>query len=400
VGSVVSFPVDLAKFLPGASKTVMARTGIDQGDAYVRQLLNGSSPQLYKWRSALARAQSGGAPATIAVIGDSLGMGAGGGTGGTTNCNAAKVVSWPYRLAQLFTNAGIPASGFACWGDNFVPGGLSALELYDPNISIPTKTNWSMSLSPVTRAFLNSSDTTALNFTPPEATDKIDIYYIQNSGFGTFTVKDGIGGTTLSTVTPAASAAIAKASITRTLSANTISIQRTGTGTSLYIVGIDTWNSAKHLVKVWGCSCYGLQSGDLSGYSGAPWDPRVGLDVPAPDLVIIGPHTNDKEAGVSAATMKTNVQTIITARKAAGADVILTQMHQNSSTTNDSLLPAYSAAYYDLARTNSCPLVDFRLRMQSFAIGNAAARYFDNIHLTKLGQADEANGVFSLVSPQ
>jgi hypothetical protein len=31
----------------------MARTGIDQGDAYVRQLLNGSSPQLYKWRSAL-----------------------------------------------------------------------------------------------------------------------------------------------------------------------------------------------------------------------------------------------------------------------------------------------------------------------------------------------------------
>jgi hypothetical protein len=69
------------------------------------------------WRAAMARVRAGTGRGTLLIVGDSTTMGAGAGTGGTTNLNAAWPKAWPRLMAKLLPTLGVPISDATLQGD-------------------------------------------------------------------------------------------------------------------------------------------------------------------------------------------------------------------------------------------------------------------------------------------
>lgn len=363
----------------------------------IPNVFNFSPTSLPRYRAKLARAIAGGVPVKIAMIGDSTTAGLGSGSGGTQNLNGAKATAYPAQLAKLFNGAGLTANVNSMWGNNALAA-IAAPSPYDPSLSFAGSGVWSAGPTALGGAmFLNSTTTDALSYTPTTSTDSIDVYYVQSTGFATFTVKDG--STTLGTPNAAGTAAFIKASFTRTVSANAINLARTGTGAQLYVAGIDTWNSTTDKVKVLNMGISGTQS---NGYlaNTQTWDFLKSILVVSPDVVVIDLGINDVRNNVAAATYQSNVQTVITTLQTGGIDVVLLRYNPDNSPVNPGLLPAYQGAQYALAAANNIPLIDLTARYGSYATMNAQGDYFDAVHQTAQGYSDFAMSLWQILRPQ
>lgn len=360
-------------------------------------LANYSPSILPKTRVALARVRSQTGSMKLAMIGDSTTAGAGSGSGGTTNMTGARVNSYPMQLKRILQSQGWNVTDENTFGDNDTPGaGTAGITAYDPRLTF-AGSSWSRSsVGLAGLMFFNASGTDAMTFAPTTPIDTCDVYYIQASGDATFTVADASG--TLATINASGSSAQGKQTITRTApNTNPISIAKTAgtSASSLFIDGLDCYNSHIPSIRIYNFGAYGQQSGGFVG-TASPWSPQNLLTKLASDLTTFDLGINDIRQNTSAATYTANMTALLTTAKGVG-DAVIVANHPDNAPVNPSLVPQFIAARSQLSAAFNVPIIDFTALFVSFSA--SSSEYFDPVHLLATGYADEANLLAQTLAP-
>lgn len=345
---------------------------------------------LRNWRKAIANVRTGAGLARVACIGDSNTMGRGAGTG-VNFMGGARAKSYPTYLAAILDKT-IGANANNLFGSGNVVSPLT--EGYDPRLSLAS--GWSVSglTSLGGGMYTNSTNTNAMSFTPGEAVDTFDVYYLKNGGLATFTL-DVDGGSVLATINSDAngnpSPGTLRATVSASLGTHTLNIKRNGTGAALYIIGVDAYNSAARKVQVLNMGASGWTANDWI-QSPQPFSPLNALAASTPSLSIISLGLNDARTDADTSAFQGRMQTLITTAKGLG-DVILVVPHRPDPSWNTTArFDVIRAAYYALAASNSLPLIDFSLRM-TYVDYNTLGFYTDAAHPNSLGYFDKAGAI-------
>lgn len=348
---------------------------------------------LPKWRKALAKARLGDANATIACIGDSTTMAQGGGTSGTNNLSGARARSWPRILASILTSSSLPFEETAVWGDGAIGASYSSVG-YDPRMAIGA--GWAPSGGSLGGGYWKNTTTqNALTFTPTQAFNTIDVWFIQIGGNATFTVD--IGGAALATINSSGTNNLVKQTVSTGASAATgsINIKRTSTGAEqCLIMGIDAYDNSRKSVRVWNMGVAGSKVGDWTPQN-VPWDRGASLGLTTPDLGIINLGINDwrDTNNTDTASFTTSYQNVIDRVRQSG-DVIMVVPVPSSTTSAAAANQARIAqAIRDLAAANNCPLIDLTDRIGDYNAANTLGLYYDSLHPTGLGYADVGQAI-------
>jgi lysophospholipase L1-like esterase len=346
------------------------------------------------WDAALVARAAGLRNAKILLIGDSTfaGYGASGISGYNNNAVASNIAS---DLASAF-NATIPSQQSSFFGN----GNNQAT----PNITswdarMVQGAGWAANGTTVGgKWFQNNSDTSSLSFTPTQAFDTIDVYWVEGGGNGTFTVNVD-GGATLATVNTSVSPfnLIRKTTISVPggLTTHTINLQRNGVGGLVIFQGMDTYNSAQKIISVWN----GAGAGDKSvSYIQAtnPGDYLNFAKFLTPDLCVISSEINDWNALTSIATYTSQLQTIISACKQSGDVILVTAPAEATVLASQATQDQYNAAYAQLAASNNIPIMittSIDANWSSYTAANAAGRMFDQTHPNGPGYANWASAI-------
>jgi lysophospholipase L1-like esterase len=349
---------------------------------------SGPGANLKTWRKALARVRAGAGQAKILCVGDSttFGMGAGTGAQGTIG---ARTKSWPVKLAEILNAAGIPAHAGSICGN----GALTDADFvaYDPRLTLGAGWAQSTVTSLATRTWLNTTSVNPLNFTPARAFDTIEVYYLQNAGYGTFTV--GVdGGAAAATINAAGAQALMKATVTVPKGTHTINIARNGTGAGVHIAHINTFDSTAPAVSVINAGWSGAATSSWDSVT-SPWSPGNAIGVIAPDLTILNLGINNWRAAppVDVPTFKTQLANTLLRAKATGDVILLGPPPSEIGAALPENQAAYLLAIYEIALANNVPVIDITQRFGSHEDANALGFYFDQLHPNGLGYADIAH---------
>lgn len=338
--------------------------------------------------------------AKIAFIGDStwLGVGdiatAGPGAGDpTVPPNVVKSRSIASQLAANMIAAGFPTRFDAVAGAVGLTGAFNTVQNgYNSDITVPA--DWTAANLGVGAPFFTSptGTTSSYVFTPPVAADTFEILYGLFPGNGTFTVTDA-SGTLATQATANAAQLYGRITVTRaTASRLPISIQQSVNGTNGIQIGmIFPYNSAAPAVEFVNLGAAGSTTGTWVAGS-STWRPLNAAAFLAFDAVVINLGLNDKNTGVAASTYQTNLQSIVSAFKAAGSDIILVHPHSGLGGTPYDFDASYDAAWYVVAAT---AIAQGDLRSVSLV----TADYFDTVHLVGAGYGKEAAYLSQLLVP-
>ena len=398
----------LAAIVFASSAVAVPAVSTPVSQAFIQQnavpgVFNYDTSKLPKWRAALSRVVSGAGKASVLFYGDSTTRCWGGGNSGTFLIVGAGPLCIPAKLTALFNGSGVPASDDFVFGNGLVGNGVTDFVTYDARFSFGS--GWSVAgigNSLGAGAFTNSANTTAMTFTPNFNVDTCAIFYAQSAGNGTAVVSDS-GGTfaTNGTFSTSGTAQVASITVGRaTPSRLPISIARNGTGSALYILGLNCTDSTTPRVSFAHSATAGWASSNYTAI--ASWSVNSNpCSVPA-DLIVLDLGLNDRNAAVSASVYQTQMQTIITNAKACGADVLLVRYPPPNPATwsNSALEPVYASALYALATSNGLPLIDLTYRFGGSYAAMPPGESYDGVHLTKTGYADKAMALFSILRPQ
>jgi lysophospholipase L1-like esterase len=353
-----------------------------------------------KLRMGAARIRSGpfvGSTFKIACIGDSVMNGY---DAVSTNSlyPGARPLAIPQLLANVLLNGSrLPAQSDS-WFGNPPTGTAAALMAYDTRLNIINFTTTGFN-GPGGAALDSVVNGASIAFTPASAFDTIDIFYAQQATGGSFTVNVD-GGATLATINTTGALAYIKQTITGVArGTHTINLTTTST-TDTQINGMAVRDSTIPRAEIYQLSINGVTAGSYNGvFSGR--GPTLGIPVVAPDVSFINLTINDINlVNETVAAYTTNLQSIITACAASG-DVILCIGNPGSEAnqTNGVGL-GYINAVYALAApggpngVNGLPVLDFVVRMVSFAVANALSPYYDtnvpSLHPGRIWYADHA----------
>jgi len=135
------------------------------------------------------------------------------------------------------------------------------------------------------------------------------------------------------------------------------------------ICGLDVQKTADG-VRVHKLGGTGSASSSWTAVNAAYW--QAGLTALAPNLVTILLGTNDQGASMTAATYRTNIQTMITRIRAAlpVADIALIMPCENQRVANTYAMSVYAKEAYELAAINNCAWLDLQ-----YVFGDTAAQY-------------------------
>jgi hypothetical protein len=238
-----------------------------------------------------------------------------------------------------------------------------------------------------------NTSTAAMTFTPEKAWNTVEIEYITNPGFGTFTVKNGAN--TMATVDPRAPGFTLEKNTYTTGGAAAIqalNIARTGTGGGIFILSGRTYDSATKSVLL--CNA-GSNSSAATG-----WATNGGLDFygclsritkRAADLLVIALCVNDWNASPTAVwTWDANIRILIEQQLATGGRVMLVGEPQSdpaayaSAATQTEFLRRLMA----LAKLYRLSYMNVQKRWGSYAEANAAGFMSDQRHASITGGAD------------
>jgi len=135
------------------------------------------------------------------------------------------------------------------------------------------------------------------------------------------------------------------------------------------ICGLDVQKTADG-VRVHKLGGTGSASSSWTAVNAAYW--QAGLTALAPNLVTILLGTNDQGVSMTAATYRTNIQTMITRIRAAlpVADIALIMPCENQRVANTYAMSVYAKEAYELAAINNCAWLDLQ-----YVFGDTAAQY-------------------------
>lgn len=351
---------------------------------------------LRNWRKARANVRAGLARAKVAVIGMSTEMGYGAGTGSPA-LDGARDKSWPARMAQILTSAGLPARRRNICGSNLANaatdtqvkayhGGTIIVEAdWEIRGAISLGNDWWGCVSP---------NTGNLVYTPGEVWDRCDVYSATAAAAGLLRLTATGGSDVDFNLDAAGSYTKTTVSAPSALITNALTCRRVSGGTVSMSV-VDPYNSTAPDVAVLNMGWSGSVASDWST-SAQPWYPPNALPVVAPNLTFISLGINNwtDTPVATVAAFKTSVQTLITAAKQTGSigDVVLV-IPFPSSTTRASVAQQkqFIDAIYQLARLNGCVVMDFTKLFTSYAISNPLGLYNNELHPNELGYWDAGN---------
>lgn len=339
-----------------------------------------------------------------AMLGDSLtagwgaalatGTGAGADPGGA---GYSRVKAYPKKLATLLTSAGVPSRADAVFG-NGISTNNTVAEYTAANPSVTFGSGWDIAINTLGGMFFHSSGGGAMTFAPDFAADRFDLYITGFAGLGTFTVSDASG--VLATVSESVANGITAyqtVTISRPVSSKLpISIARTGAGGDIYIGAIVPYDTTAPRLELWNMGWAGSKSSDwTAGTDQSDWAPYKALGSITPDLLSIELGANDSNAGVAAATYKSNLQTII--NNAHGNLHDIWMMKANPATTGSdgyNLTSAYLTAIDEIGAANGgVPALNY-----NGGLTLVTEDYYDNIHLSDQGQTKKAQYAASMIT--
>lgn len=367
---------------------------IPPSPSFLPNVYNYSPQNLKKWRAAIAGVKAGVANARILCIGDSTTFGTGANGAGSGNWRAQ---CYPTRLAGLLNAAGVNAE----W-NSFFGGGRNTTDQLSFDSRIVVGSVWSVPSTADTTMFggymMNAqANTNALSFTPTVPVDTFVVYYPQlPSGTRGFNIQIDSG--TPTSVNPVnALNQMTSATITASLGTHTLNI--TQIAGSIYIAGIDAYDSSKKWISVMNAGWRGSTSVNWNDTTN-PYGPVATqtFTTVAPTLTIINLAINDWNAPTSLATYKTNIQAIITAALTTG-DVILVAPNPSDVTAYASLATqaSYVAVLYQLAAANNLILIDIFNRWGSYASSNSLGINYDGLHPNGAGYADLTRLIMNVI---
>lgn len=388
-GALVNFAGELCDVMMVVSANAL-RSLVDPNYS---ALSNYTAPLMKRWRRAVARVRDGSGRGRLLVIGDSTSMGAGAGSGGTTNLNGAFAKSWLSALAKI-PNPFVPFSLNSFVGNQ---GTLVAYSTYDPRVSVGT--GWTnVGAGGTLGAQLWSFATGAvgvLGFTPTSQIDTIVPFYVRQAAQGTIAVSVD-SGASLGTITCTGASALLSASYTVTKGTHTIKLTANNDG-GCYVSGVLAYDSTVPGIDIIPGAWFGSKAGNFA-VTGSVWQPLAAIATYAPDLTLINLTINDSNGGTALATYITQLQQIITAAQAVGDVMLMIGIPSNTTQATDGTLAGFIAAVNNLALINGCPVLDMSNRWQSYAAINPIFPYFDNLHAGALGYQDEAQAVYDVLA--
>jgi lysophospholipase L1-like esterase len=352
----------------------------------------GNATALPYWRAAVARVRAGIGRAKLLVIGDSTTMGAGAGTGGNTGLAGAYPKSWVQDLSKLLSNF-VSSSSNSILSDQNSPQLYTS---YDSRVSFGT--GWAATTNTTLGGNLfqyTTGATGTLSFTPTASINTITIYYVQQSGAGTFNTNVD-GGSSLGTTNAAGASFLTSVTYTVTAGTHTVNIIGNNAG-NISIVGVLTYNTATPAVDFIQAGYFGGLAVTFVGTTNV-WSPQNVESYLAPDLTIIDLTINDSNNGTTLAAYQTNIQSIITTAKSTGDCILMVGPPSNSPQATNGTLASFVQVLYTLGATNNCLVVNTLYRWNSYAATNPLMPYYDSNHPTAPGYYDLAQEVYEVLS--
>jgi|GEM_PF-7032067 len=275
---------------------------------------------LPNWRAALAGVKAGTGQARFCVVGDSTTLG----TGSTGSVAASgqnyTPYAWPAQMAGILQSSGVPAS----W-DSFFGAGYNSTTFGNSDSRLSVGNSWSQDTASLSLGGYTWKATTAtntLNFTPTGAVDTFRVFFVQKStaGIAAITVDSGTAQTFLTS----GSDGVAVFTVSG-LSVGTHTVKiGWSSGGQVNLIGVEGYDSTSHKVILELAGASGIRTTETASMAQAAGGGNsavyaaIGCNLTSNMLGI-----NDYDTGVSLSDYKTNLQTMVTAQKAAGSDVML-----------------------------------------------------------------------------
>lgn len=343
-------------------------TGGTIGDAVLVGMDSGITPT--KLIRALAKVRAGTADCRILLGGDSTTWGTGANPGITSPA--------PLIAARLATLTGLPVySNFIC------PASPSA-SVQDSRVTLGS--GWALggNYGFGSNASWQASNGAAGNLTVTynSFADKVRIYYLQNSGLGTFTPTVNTVAKTAQSAVGAAVIGVYEATFTRS-NANTLVLAPSVN--TLFILGIEWFDTTQKCVYIAGAGVPSATSGDWA--QSAPWKALPMIAAYAPDHSQINLGINDTAGAVAAAAYQANMAAIATQAAATGSVDLQTFYSADTTLNRLPLETAYLAALRSLVASGGYGLVDTRAALGEYATANGFGFMADQVHPNALGYA-------------
>lgn len=301
---------------------------------------------------------------------------------------------WVNQLAKMFNAQGINAHS-----DSFMGFSIVAR---DGRMTFPSP--WLATVGTIGGHYVASggAGTSVMTYTPENPVDTFKVWYLTIPTAGVLACN--INGGTDVTVDQNTAISLGNLTVTGNLGINTLNMRRTSGGNA-FVCGIESWNSTQSSVQFINAGWSGATTNDWLSQATA-YSPGNFASLAA-DLTIISLNINDMlpSNGISVATMKTNLQNIITRALTTG-DVLLIAENPVEVATTISLAnqTLYVNAVKELAVTNNLPLVNIFDRWVSYEYSNplgyyAVGAYPINLHPYPIGYQDYATAVFDFLHP-
>jgi lysophospholipase L1-like esterase len=381
--------------LPPVAYPVSSANGGTGSNTYVNNWLPSLFPNT---RVGIANTE-GYAPAAnfkFCAVGDSTTAGVvtiGTNAGTYTN---GRLYSYPYRLAALLNQAGIPASTDSWFGDAAAGTHSSTLATYDSRITQGTWVSDSTFIVAGGNALKNFDNTSPLSFAVSNSNDTADIYYVSRSTTGTFTWQ--VDGGSATAVNTAGSDALQKITIPLGAhAAHTISI--IGTVGTVEIAGMSLYDSVTRRVLIYNMGYGGSQTGTWA-LPNHPWNPGGGaFALYGCKVSNIMLSINDWINSAGPSVTASNMASIIAYAKASGDVSIMTPIQSQSLAGYTTLVQAqYEAAILSQAAASNVPVYDLYTKFGAYS-SNVTLGFMgsgDNYHPTPAGYTDLGSTVFWL----
>lgn len=342
-------------------------------------------------RAGKARVLSGAGDMQLGFIGDSKTLGRGSNGADYTNCKANSV---PRQVAALLSAAGLPAAETSVLGTGRA-GKANFLSADTRVASLAAAWTEFGSDSIAGFMFINSSDTSSFSFTTPNPIDGISVFDSTQTGYAEWTVNVD-GGSALATVA-AQSARARKTPVTCARGTHTVNIQRTGVGSNLIAIGVDTSDSQTRRVRVHNLGSSGSQA-SYWNTAANNWSPLNMIPILGCDAWVINLPTNDWINAIADATTMASLLGLIAGCKAAGGDVIMiAPSFSNPAVTAQAVQDATLAVVRNVASQTRINLIDESKIIGPFVAANLAGLYFDDTHESGAGYALEAAAIASFL---